>query len=73
MSDTDLPADTICLKCGRELSGESYKITWKQCHFCDKPICFNCIHYFGTHLTGLYSSYVDVRGVCEKCMPVRNR
>lgn len=58
-----------CSTCGKELLPEDMDKKWRKCHFCGKPICFDHTHYLGVRLPGLYRDYLDVVGVCKKCMP----
>jgi len=58
-----------CSSCGRELRDEDFGKEWRRCRYCDMPLCFDCTHYLGVHVEGLYSDYMDVVCVCEKCKP----
>ncbi len=56
-----------CGCCGKELRDEGFGEKWRKCRYCGIPICFDCTHYLGVHVHGLYSNYLDVVCVCEKC------
>lgn len=58
-----------CACCGMELSEKDFKKAWRNCHWCKMPICFNCAHYIGVSIPGLYTNYVDVIRVCKNCRP----
>jgi hypothetical protein len=62
-------AELRCVDCGRPLLQEGLLSRWGPCHFCNKPVCFDCSHYVATRVKGLYVEYVDVHRTCNKCHP----
>ena len=60
-----------CEDCGRVFSANDVGEKWERCHFCGAPVCFDCVHYVGARVRGLYEDYLDVRRACRKCYPKR--
>ena len=58
-----------CAVCSMELSEKDFKRTWRNCNWCEAPVCLNCVHYIGIRIPGLYSEYTDVIRVCKECIP----
>ncbi len=66
-------AEYECVVCHTPLRENDRLITWRPCHFCGRPVCFNCIHYFGYGHTATGGSQISVFGVCDECMPHETR
>jgi LRP1 type putative zinc finger protein len=67
MSSLPKNARLECEDCGRQLHLQDEERTWARCRFCNKAICFDCIRYVGTTVSGLFMNYVEVMRTCNSC------
>lgn len=58
-----------CSECGKELREDERGITWRECSFCGKPVCLDCIRYVAVKRKGIYKEFVDTIPVCKNCTP----